>query len=97
VTLGRASGTGRKLWPVGMLRTPAAPVLIFPLSFAALVWLFMLRIPGADSMTSGLGPGMGQTGNMGMAETGLAASMRFLHPATDRGGVVGHPKGSDVS
>jgi hypothetical protein len=97
VTQGRASGTGRRLWPVGVLRTSAALVLILPLSFAALAWPFMLRSSGADSMTSGLGPGMGQTGNMCMAETGPAASIKFLHPATDRGGVVGHPKGSDVS
>jgi hypothetical protein len=97
VTQGRASGTGRRIGPLGVLRISAALVLIFPLSFAALAWLFMFRTSGADSMTSGLGPGMGQTGNVCMAETGPAASMRFLHPATDRGGVVGHPKGSDVS
>jgi hypothetical protein len=87
VTQGRASGTGRKLWPVGVLYPSAALVLILPLSFAALARLFMLRTSGADSMTSGHGPDMGQTGNMCMAETGPAASMKFLHPATDRGGL----------
>jgi hypothetical protein len=35
-------------------------VLIVLLSFAALAWLVMLRTSGADSMTSSLGPGMGQ-------------------------------------
>jgi predicted metal-binding membrane protein len=75
VTQGRASGTGNRLWPVGALRTSAAVVFIVLLSFAALAWLFMLRTSGADSMTSGLGLGMGQTGNMGMAEAGPAASM----------------------
>jgi hypothetical protein len=96
VTQGRVSGAGRRLQPVGVLHPSAALVLIFPLSFAALAWL-ILRTTGADSMTSGHGSGTGQTGNMWMAETGPAASMKFLHPATDRGGVVGHPKGSDVS
>ena len=75
MTQGRASGTGNRLWPVGALRTSAAVVFIVLLSFAALAWLFMLRTSGADSMTSGLGLGMGQTGNMGMAEAGPAASM----------------------
>jgi predicted metal-binding membrane protein len=75
VTQGRASGTGNRLWPVGALRTSAAVVFIVLLSFAALAWLFMLRTSGADSMTSGLRLGMGQTGNMGMAEAGPAASM----------------------
>jgi predicted metal-binding membrane protein len=50
-------------------------VLIVLLSFAALAWLVMLRTSGADSMTSSLGTGMGQTDNMGMAEAGPAASM----------------------
>jgi len=57
----------------------------------------MLRTSGVESMTSGPGLGTSQTGNMGIAEMGPAAAMRFLHPATDRGGVVGHQKGSDVS
>jgi predicted metal-binding membrane protein len=74
VTQGRASGTGHRLWPVGALRTSAAVVLMVLLSFAALAWLFMLRTSG-DSMASSLGPGMGQTDNMGMAEAGPAASM----------------------
>jgi predicted metal-binding membrane protein len=74
VTQGRASGTGHRLWPVGALRTSAAVVLIVLLSFAALAWLLMLRTSG-DSMASSLGPGMGQTDNMGMAEAGPAASM----------------------
>jgi predicted metal-binding membrane protein len=77
VTQGRASGTGRRLWPVGALRTSAAVVLIVLLSFAALAWLVMLRTSGADSMTSSLGPGMGQTDNMGMAEAAPTASMTF--------------------
>jgi predicted metal-binding membrane protein len=75
VTQGSASGTGRRLWPIGALRTSAAVVLIVLLSFAALAWLVMLRTSGAGSMTSSLGPGMGQTDNMGMAEAGPAASM----------------------
>ena len=75
MTQGRASGTGRRLWPVGALRTSAALVLIVLLSFAALAWLVMLRTSGAGSMTSSLGPGMGQTDNMGMADAGPAASM----------------------
>ena len=77
MTQGRASGTGRRLWPVGALRTSAAVVLIVLLSFAALAWLVMLRTSGADSMTSSLGPAMGQTDNMGMAEAGPTASMTF--------------------
>jgi predicted metal-binding membrane protein len=75
VTQGGASGTGRRLWPVGALRTSAAVVLIVLLSFAALAWLVMLRTSGADSMTLGLSPGLGHTDNMGMAEEGQAASM----------------------
>jgi predicted metal-binding membrane protein len=75
VTQGGASGTGRRLWPVGALRTSAAVVLIVLLSFAALAWLLMLRTSGADSMTSGMSPGMGRADNMGMAEAGSAASM----------------------
>jgi predicted metal-binding membrane protein len=75
VTQGGASGTGRRLWPVATLRTSAAAVLIVLLSFAALAWLVMLRTSGADSMTSGMSPGMGQTDDMGMAEAGPAASM----------------------
>ena len=86
MTQGRVSGAGRSLQPVGVLHPSAALVLIFPLSFAALAWL-ILRTSGADSMTSGHGSGTGQTGNMCMAETGPAASIRFLHPATDRGGL----------
>jgi predicted metal-binding membrane protein len=74
VTQGRASGTGHRPWPVDALRPSTAAVLIVLLSFAALAWLFMLRTSG-DSMTSSLGPGMGQTDNMGMAEAGPAASM----------------------
>jgi predicted metal-binding membrane protein len=75
VTQDRASGTGHRLWPVGALRTSAAVVLIVLLSFAALAWLFMFRTSGADSMTSGLDPGMGQTDSMGTAEAGPAATM----------------------
>ena len=76
MTQGRASSTGHRPWPVGPLRTSAAVVLIVLLSFAALAWLFMLRTSG-DSMSSGLGPGMGPTDNMGMADAGPAASMTF--------------------
>jgi hypothetical protein len=75
VTQGGASGTGRRLWPVGALRTSAAVVLIVLLSFAALAWLLMLRTSGADSMTSGMSPGMGETDDMGMADVGAAASL----------------------
>jgi predicted metal-binding membrane protein len=75
VTQGRASPTGHRPWPVGVLGTSAAVVLIVLLSFAALAWLFMLRT-SSDSMTSSLSPGMGQTDNMGMAE-GPVASMTF--------------------
>ena len=57
MTQGHASGTGRRLWPIGALRTSAAGVLIVLLSFAALAWLVMLRTSGADSMISSLGPG----------------------------------------
>jgi predicted metal-binding membrane protein len=74
VTQGRASGTGQRPWPVGALRTSAAVVLIVLLSLAALAWLFMLRNSG-DSMTSSLGPGMGQTDKMGMVDAGPVASM----------------------
>jgi predicted metal-binding membrane protein len=75
VTQGGASGTGRRLWPVGALRTSAALVLIVLLSFAALAWLLMLRTSGADSMTSGMSAGVGRTDNMGMAAAGPSASM----------------------
>jgi predicted metal-binding membrane protein len=77
VTQGGASGTGRRLWPVGALRTSAAVVLIVLLSFAALAWLVMLRTSRADSMTSSLGPGLGQTNQMGMTGAAPTASMTF--------------------
>ena len=75
LTQGRAPGAGNGLWPVGALRTSAAAVFIVLLSFAALAWLFMFRSDDAHSMTAGPGMGMGPTGNMGMADAGLAASM----------------------
>jgi predicted metal-binding membrane protein len=68
------SGTASRPWPVGTLRASAAVVLAALLSFAALAWLMMLRNSGADSMTADLGPGMGQTGEMGMGN-GATASM----------------------
>ena len=68
------SGTAGRPWPVGTLRASAGVVLAALLSFAVLAWLMMLRNSGADSMAADLGPGMGQTGDMGMGN-GATASM----------------------
>jgi hypothetical protein len=105
VTQGRASGTGHTLWPVGVLRTSAAAVFIGLLSFAARgiaarPWISCCTgEAGAASRSRRASDVYHQCplGDAASACSALGSSMRFLRPATDRRGVVGHQKGSDVS
>jgi predicted metal-binding membrane protein len=69
----RVSGAVGRPWPVGPLRASAAVVLAALLSFAVLAWLMMLRMSSGDSMTTGLGPGMGNAKEMATGEGGAAS------------------------